>query len=161
MILGHGAEVNVIETCRGGLTPLLWAAAEGHDRVVEVLIRFYILVPILVYKYWKGSTNLVTYYLKYFFINIKSNHRSFGADINYETDGGDSAVTLAYKYGHTNVLSRLANTNSNLSSNQLLRFLPPSFPANPTRVHKSVLHYESEIVQPTTPEEMVHIRDKN
>ena len=40
LILEHGANLNVTENSRGGFTPLIWAAAEGHDRVIEVLIRF-------------------------------------------------------------------------------------------------------------------------
>ena len=40
IILEYGSNVDVNENCRGGYTPLIWAAAEGHDRVVEVLIRF-------------------------------------------------------------------------------------------------------------------------
>ena len=40
IILEYGSNVDVHENCRGGYTPLIWAAAEGHDRVVEVLIRF-------------------------------------------------------------------------------------------------------------------------
>ena len=68
---------------------------------------------------------------------------------------GENAVSLAHKYGHTNVLARLANSNCSVSANHCLQFQLTNVPAKPDGIYKSVFHYESEIFKQTQPENMV------
>ena len=70
---------------------------------------------------------------------------SFGANIDYRTITGETAISVAHKYGHNNVLARLSNTTCTVDGNSYFQCQLSSYPVKTDHhTYKSMIHYESE-----------------
>ena len=70
---------------------------------------------------------------------------SFGANIDYRTIAGETAISVAHKYGHNNVLARLSNTTCIVDGNSYFQCQFNSYSMKTDHnTNKSLIHYESE-----------------
>ena len=70
---------------------------------------------------------------------------SFGADIDYRTVNGETAISVAHKYGHNNVLARLSNTTCTVDRNSYFQCQLNSHSIKTDHhTYKSMIQYESE-----------------
>jgi len=106
MLIEKGADVN--EKDKDGRTALIWASWEGHMDIVSMLLKMSIIPPLkaididakdkhhntaFIEASWNGRINIVKILLEK------------GVNVNAKNSLGNTALELARKYGHTEIVS--------------------------------------------------------